>query len=432
MMRSASLALALCGVGISTLGAQERTVTLEEALTLAEQVQPGIVRARGSVRSADAALRTNTGSFLPTLSLNASSSNRSSNRFNEGTGQIVSLPNSSSYSGGIGLSLDLFEGFRRFNQRRAARADVTAADASLVNERFQAALITKQSFFIALATQELVRVSERRIERAERQLAVSSDKLRAGAATRSDSLQSFVELANAQLALLRAQADLAAAQANLGRQIGIGGRVAAAFDTTLLAPLGPLDTEALVAEAVGGAPRVLLADANASAATAQVSVARGSYWPTLSASYSNGYSGFEAPWGSTTGYVNNWSFRFSLNWTIFNGFQREGQVVNADVQRDNAAAEAADTRRDVHAQVIRLTADLESAWRQIDIADATLVAAQEDLRVQQERYGVGAATIVELLTSQVSLDEAEVAVVQARFDYVVARAQLEALIGRSL
>jgi outer membrane protein TolC len=138
------------------------------------------------------------------------------------------------------------------------------------------------------------------------------------------------------------------------------------------------------------------------------------------------------PWGSTEGYVNNWSFRFSLSWTIFNGFQREGQIVNAGVQRDNAQARAADTRRDVHAQVIRLTADLESAWRAIEIADGSLIAAQEDLRVQQERYGVGAATIVELLTSQVALDEAEVEVVRARYDYVVARAQLEALIGRSL
>jgi outer membrane protein TolC len=419
-------------LGIATLAAQERTITLEEALELAERVQPGIVQARGFVRSADAALRTNTGSFLPSLSLSASSSNASSNRFNSATGQIVSAPSSSSYSGGIGLSLDLFEGFRRFNQRDAARADVAAADASLTNEQYLAALVTKQSFFAALATQELVRVAERRIERAEQQLSVSVDKLRAGAATRSDSLRSRVELGSAQLALLRAEADLAAAQANLGRQIGVGGRVAAAFDTTLLAPLGALNLNALVAEAIGGAPRVLLADADASAAASQVSVARGSYWPTLSASYSNGYSGFEAPWGSTEGYVNNWSFRFSLSWTIFNGFQREGQIVNAGVQRDNAQARAADTRRDVHAQVIRLTADLESAWRAIEIADGSLIAAQEDLRVQQERYGVGAATIVELLTSQVALDEAEVEVVRARYDYVVARAQLEALIGRSL
>ncbi len=59
-------------------------------------------------------------------------------------------------------------------------------------------------------------------------------------------------------------------------------------------------------------------------------------------------------------------------------------------------------------------------------------AAEEDLRVQQERYRLGAATIVEVLTSQVSLDQAGVDMVQARLDYLVARAQLEALVGREL
>jgi len=433
MTRSINLLLAaLCGWSVAGLAAQDRTVTLEEALDLAERVQPAIVQARGAIRSADAALKSNTGSFLPSLSLSASTSTASSNRFNPTTGQIVSSPSSSSYSGGIGLGLDLFQGFRRVNQRKAANAELSAADASLTNQQFQVALVTKQAFFATLATQELVRVSERRVERASRQLTVSADKLRAGAATRSDSLRSRVELGNAQLALLRAQADLAAAQANLGRQIGVGGRVSAAYDTTLLRPLGPLDEDALVAEAVAGAPRVVEAEASAAAAVAQVSVSRGAYWPTLGVSYSNGYSGFDAPWGTTSGYVNNWSFRFSLNWTIFNGFQREGQIINANVQRDNAQARAADTQRDVHAQVIRLASDLGSAWRQIEIVDASLTAAQEDLRVQQERYGVGAATIVELLTSQVALDEAEVEVVRARYDYVVARAQLEALIGRTL
>jgi outer membrane protein TolC len=52
--------------------------------------------------------------------------------------------------------------------------------------------------------------------------------------------------------------------------------------------------------------------------------------------------------------------------------------------------------------------------------------------VQQERYRLGAATIVEVLTSQVSLDQAEVDLVQARLDVMLAKAQIEALVGREL
>ena len=52
--------------------------------------------------------------------------------------------------------------------------------------------------------------------------------------------------------------------------------------------------------------------------------------------------------------------------------------------------------------------------------------------MQQERYTLGMATIVDVLTSQVSLDQAEVDIVRARFDFLVAKAQIEALIGREL
>ena len=62
----------------------------------------------------------------------------------------------------------------------------------------------------------------------------------------------------------------------------------------------------------------------------------------------------------------------------------------------------------------------------------SVAAATEDLRVQQERYRLGASTIVDVLTSQEALNQAEVDVVNARFDYLRAKAQIEALIGRNL
>ena len=61
-----------------------------------------------------------------------------------------------------------------------------------------------------------------------------------------------------------------------------------------------------------------------------------------------------------------------------------------------------------------------------------MAAATEDLRVVQERYRVGAATILDLLTSQASLTQAEVSLVQAHYNYRNARAQVESLVGHPL
>ena len=79
----------------------------------------------------------------------------------------------------------------------------------------------------------------------------------------------------------------------------------------------------------------------------------------------------------------------------------------------------------------QLTA-LDAASAQIDVARTTVAAAQENLRMQRERYRLGASTIVDLLTAETTLNQAETGLVQARYNYLIARAQLEALVGHTL
>ena len=99
---------------------------------------------------------------------------------------------------------------------------------------------------------------------------------------------------------------------------------------------------------------------------------------------------------------------------------------------ESARAQADDIRRQVNADLTVFLASLISARTRLEIAEASRAASEEDLRVQRERYRLGAATIVDVLASQVNLDQAEVDIVQARFDYLVAKAQIEALVGREI
>ena len=131
-------------------------------------------------------------------------------------------------------------------------------------------------------------------------------------------------------------------------------------------------------------------------------------------------------------FLNSRQVSLGLSWPIFNRFQREQGVVNALTSLDNAEAQAADERRGVLADLRAAIAALEAARLTISITQTSVLAAEEDLRVQQERYRLGAATIVDVLTSQEALNQAEVDAVTARFDYVRARAAISALIGRTL
>ena len=408
--------------------AQQTEVTLPEAIRRALQVQPAMVQARGAERNAGAGRRSAWGAFLPEVRTSASAQ-RSNQPFRI-QGDTTTYPPVYTYSGGISASINVFSGFQRVADLRAASADLDAAGAGVVNQRFQVTLDTKEAFYNAIATEELVRVAESQVRRAQQQLQISVEKLRAGSATRSDSLRSTVDYGSARIALLQARANLATAQANLGRQIGVDEPVRAVPDSVL--PAMP-DTTALRTAALRSAPQVEQAESEARAARAGVWSARSQYWPRFTVSYGDTRSGTEAVmFPLLRNYKETFSWQFGLSWTLFDGFSREAAQVAASSRRDFAEASAADTRRRVNAELTQQLAALATSVEQVSIALANVAAATEDLRVQNERYRVGAATILDLLTSQTALTTAEVNLVQTRFNYLIARAQVEAVTGRTL
>jgi len=423
-------AIVLLGTGLSRgLAAQQPTVTLEEAIRLAQRNRPAVIQAQGAVRNAEAQVRSAKAAYFPDLS--ASTSGTRSYTETQRVGPTGELENATTNSLSLGLrsSVDLFTGFRRGADSRNARATRDAAEASLTDQEFQAALTATQQFFDALAAQQLVRVREASVRRAEEQLNLSVAKLRVGSATRSDSLRSVVNLGNAKLALVSTESDVARTQATLARTLGLDGRVEAADDSSYYAATLVLDTMALNQEATANSPQVQASEASATAAAAGVKAAQAQYFPTLALSGSANWSG-----NSTSDYqlFSNKQLQLALSWPIFNRFQREQTIETRRSAQDVAEANAQDARRAVLSSLTTQYAALDAARVRIDITRSSVTAAEEDLRVVNERYRVGAATILDVLNSQEALAQAEVDVVNARFDYLKARAQIEALIGRRL
>ena len=426
------LLVGLAGLSPELRG-QERSVTLADAIRLSERVQPSVVRAAGDLETAAAQRRSAWGAYLPTLSASSSASSffsEGTSRIDPVTGQLLSGNSSNrSLSTSLSASVDLFTGFRRGAEMRAARASQTAAEASFVDARFQQALATTNQFLDALAAQQLVRVRESSVRRAEEQLKTAVAKLRAGSATRSDSLRSLVTLGNARLELIRAGTSLATAEAGLARLTGETGRIKATDDSAYYRVLEAPDTAAIRAEAEARSPRIQSASASAEAARASLKASRASYWPSLSLSANTAWN---ASGANDYDLFNQRQLSLGLRWNLFDGFDRELSIALRSATAEVANATAADERRAVAAELTARLAELEAARAQIDITLTSVAAATEDIRVQQERYRLGASTIVDVLTSQEALDQAEVDVVVARFDYLRAKASLEALIGRTL
>ena len=420
------------GVTAGAASAQAPRITLAEAIARADRVQPSVVQAFGTVRNAQARERAAVGAFLPNFTVTGSVGDFFSEgqRIDPSTGQLTTSGTTNrSVNSGMSSSLDLFAGFRRTSERKAAGANRTAADASYDNARFNQQLTTTNGFYDVLAAEQLLRVREASVRRAEEQMKVSVALLQAGRGIRPDSLRSLVTLGNAQLQLLNAQTQLAVAEANLGRLVGEDGPVGAADDSSLYGVLATVDTTAIRTEALAQAHSVRAAQAQATAAHAAIGVSKAAYFPSLSLSGSMSFNGSRQ---NDYSFLQQRQFTLGLSWPIFNRFQREQSVTTAAASADLADANASEARRQVLSSMTSALASLDAARLRIGISQTSVVAAREDLRVQRERYRLGAGTIVDVLTAQEALNQSEVDAVTARFDYVRARAQLSALIGRPL
>lgn len=421
------------GLFVGPAAAQTKpTVTLADAVERSARVQPRVLQAEGVVKSADARIRSSRGAYLPNLNVTSSAAEFYSEgqRIDQSTGQLVPTNSSTtSLNGSVNSSVELFDGFRRGAESRSARANRESAVESLEDARFQQGLQTTNQFFDVLAATQLVRVREASVRRADEQLKVSIARLRAGAAIRSDSLRSLVTLGNARVQLINAGTQLTTAEANLGRLIGLEGPAAAVDDSGFYRVSETLDTTALRTEVLARAPQVRTTEAAARAARASIGVARAGYWPTLTLSGSSSINGSEQ---NDFKFLQQRQASLTVNWAVFNRFTREQNIANQTSAAEVSEANAGEARRQVLASLTTRLAELDAARIRTGITETSVAAASEDIRVQQERYRLGVATIVDVLTSQESLTQAEVDAVTARFDYLRAKAQIQALIGRQL
>jgi outer membrane protein len=408
-------------------------ITLAEALRRSEVVSPTIISAQGQVRTAELGVRTQRWQYIPqiTFPVNADLLMSSGpSRVDPVTGDIISGNTTNpSYSVGAAASLVLFDGFGRTYDMRAARASEVAADAGLVTARFQNSLQVTNAFFDALSQQELLRVNEAAVDRARQQLAVASARMQAGAGQRTDSLTALVQLGQARQQLLQAQAALATSEANLGRLVGAEGRVGAVEDSAFYQQPALLDTTGIRREAELSSPAIRTAEARLLQAQAQLRSQKTNYWPTVTATANNTWTAQKSNDYSLEPRRN---LRFSMSFSPWTSLQRETQIEQAAINVDNQIASLADQRRQISASLTQYYAALANARESIDVARVSVQASEENVRVTSERYRLGVATVFELTQAQEQLTSALGNQVTARFSYIRAKAQIEALIGRTI
>lgn len=400
-----------------------RQVTVDEAVEIALRRNPLLLQAYSSIEMAEHNRLSAIGQLLPAVNMSFGYSNSSTGRLDALSQGIVAT----SYSTQINAGYTLFNGWSRFTDLKGARLGVVEQNARYRETEFQVIQAVKQAYAANVAARELVGVEERRVQRQADQLEFVRQQLELGRATRSDSLRSQVDLNNAQLALLNAQNLARTRTFELTEVIGSETLVAPTVEAELAVTAIPFTRDELFAIADVSAPGLQAASVAVEAAEAAVSSARSSYLPSVTLGAGYGWANQEFPPSNRS-----WSLSLRGSYPLFNGFQRETQLFRARASADQARQSERAARLNLSSLLDARYATAQSALAVVDFAAQNVELSEESLRVVQERYQLGLATILELQDAQITLTQAEVDLVRGRFDYDVAVAGIEALLGRRL
>ncbi|HEY0777192.1 MAG TPA: TolC family protein [Gemmatirosa sp.] len=324
---------------------------------------------------------------------------------------------------------DVFTGGRRSADNRRARAETRAAEAFSISQRFAVVEQVETVFYDVRRAEDLEAVALAQVRRAAEDARQAGRRRAVGTATPADVLQFELLLNNARVAYAQAAIQRRASAYTLGRLTGVPGAVEARIDTAIIPrPLALADT-AIVLLALRDAPTLVAARDSARAAEAGITAARAQYFPTirLGTSYTMAPNGL-----AITGARPGWAVALTTSYPIFNGGVREYDYERATAASQLAQVTASDAEREARSEVERRLGNIALTAQQVRLSQTAVQVARESYRVQNVRYGAGVATVLDLSNAEQQLTQAEQQLVNATYDYALARTSLNAFVGREL
>ncbi|HLJ53455.1 MAG TPA: TolC family protein [Chthonomonadaceae bacterium] len=307
-----------------------------------------------------------------------------------------------------------------------ARRNLFATQYGLGNSRQDVVLNVTTGYFNLLRDRELVRVQQESVKRAEETYNAIEAEFMAGTAARSDTLQAQSDLANARVSLLSAQNDYRVQEASLKNAMGVVSNAPLVLDDS------PIPAPATTPDAIPLERYIQTAYVNRLDVKQQqelvysqgynVRVAKINAGVSVQADVTEGYQ-FDPISGEER------VFSVSATYPLF-----DAGNARAAVRENKAQWEQEKRTLDQIEQNVRLAVDQSFSAREIAKqrllgANLAVSAAQENYNAALAKNKEGLINILELITAEVQLINAQVAQVQAIYDYYTANAQLQRDIG---
>ena len=432
-------AMALCAFGFAKAQTEQTTqntltLTLDKALEIALDENPTIKVAAEEIALKKVASKEAWQSLLPEASLNGSldhtikAAEMKLNDMSFKMGQ----DGTNTANAGLSMNLPLFAPavYRAMSMTKTdielAVEKSRASELDLINQ------VTKAYYQLMLA-QDSYEVLQGSYKLAEDNFNVVNAKYQQGAVSEFDKISAEVQMRSIKPNVISAANAVTLAKLQLKVLMGITADVDIKTDDNLTNYESMLFANQLKEEDMSLENNTTMKqfELNMKLLEKNVKSLKTNFMPTLSMSFSYQYQSLYNPNINFFDYTwsNSSSLMFNLSIPLYRA-SNFTKVKSARIQMRQLDWNCIDTERKLNMQVVSYRNNMTASSEQVVSNKENVMQAEKAVQIAGKRYEVGKGTVLELNSSQVSLTQAQLTYNQSIYDYLVAKADLDQVLGK--
>ncbi len=422
------------------------TLTVDQAVTVGLENSKSLHASMMRVEAADARSSEMTASRLPSLKVGGSYTRLSDvpafvatipqSSFGAGfPPQDVSFPLSQTildnYNLRATVQQPLFTGFRLESSAELARRNADAVAQDFSRDQAELAYTVKSAYWGLFKAQESKKVIDQNVEQMKAHLSDVQNLFAQGIVTKNEVLKVEVQLSNAQVLQLDAENNVRLAMIGLNNTLGtpLGTEIVLASGIEEGAEQPP-DLGVLIEKAMAQRPELKSMDNRIRAGEAGVSLARSGWFPQI---YLVGNYYYARPnqriIPTLDAFRDTWDVSLSVSLDVWNWGATIDQTRQAQAELAQAEDGLAQMRDGITLEVTQSYLTLKQSRERIAVAEKGVSQGEENYRITDEKFKAGLALNSDLLDAEVALLQARWNYLQAVVDRQLAEARLQKAVG---
>ena len=435
--RALLLTVALLFAGSRTQAQEAKetlTLNLDRALEIALSDNPTMKVAEDEIALKKVAHKETWQSLLPQASIDGTLNHTiTAAEMNLGGQSFkMGMDNSNTATGVLSISLPIFAP-SVYRAMSMTRTDIElAVEKSRASRQDLVNQVTKAYYQLMLA-QDSYEVLQKSYKLSEDNFNIVNAKYQQGAVSEFDKISAEVQMRSIKPNVISASNAVTLSKLQLKVLMGVTADVDVKIDDNLTNYETTMFANQLKEENVNLNNNTTMKqlDLNMKLLEKNVKSLKTNFMPTLSMSFSYQYQSLYNP--NINFFDYNWSNSSSLMFNISIPLYKASnftKVKSARIQMRQLDWNRIDTERQLNMQIVSCRNNMSASTEQVVSNKENVMQAKKAVVIAEKRYDVGKGTVLELNSSQVSLTQAQLPYNQSIYDYLVAKADLDQVLGK--